>query len=276
MQITFTLNNIVYTVNLGQAQDISIPVHFDEEQLSAFGGSPATVKSYQAGDFIGSVKDGGSCNCEVYTFSPHLNGTHTECVGHISSTPLHVMDLKQDTLLPATLISVMPVKAKDTKESYNPEPQPDDRVITREMLEKTLGKYSDDSMLKALVIRTLPNGIEKKTKDYNKELPPYFTKEAMKFIVEKNVQHLLVDMPSVDRLDDEGKLTNHRIFWGVSPKQKNITREEASRKTITELVYVAESIPDSIYFLNLQVAPFEADAAPSRPVLYPVLYEVSQ
>lgn len=276
MQITFTLNKIVYTVNLAQAQDISIPVHFDDEQLSAFGGPPAKMESYKSGEFLGNVAKGGSCNCEVYTFSPHLNGTHTECVGHISSVPIHVNDLTQDALLPATLITVSPVKAKDTKETYSTKPAPDDLLITKDMLEKTLNKYSDGSMLKALVIRTLPNDVDKKVKNYNESMPAYFSNEAMRFLVSKNVQHLLVDTPSVDRLDDDGKLSNHRIFWGVSAKQKKIAIEDASQKTITELVYVAASIPDSIYFLNLQVAPFEADAAPSRPVLYPVLYEVSQ
>ena len=274
MQITFTLNKITYTVNLAQAQDISIPVHFDEPQLSAFGGPPATMEAYKAGDFVGDVSQGGSCNCEVYTFSPHLNGTHTECVGHISQTRLNVNDLTQDALLPATLVTVTPVLAKSTKEGYDPTPDDNDRLITRHALEKALDGKAPD-MLKALVIRTLPNDEDKKTTDYSEKTPPYFSREAMKYIVSLGVQHLLVDMPSVDRMNDEGKLVNHRIFWEVPARKTRISREEASRKTITELIYVPDSIPDSIYFLNLQIAPFKADAAPSRPVLYPVLYEVT-
>ena len=37
---------------------------------------------------------------------------------------------------------------------------------------------------------------------------------------------------------------------------------------MTELIYVPEEIPDGRYLLNLQIADFTSDAAPSRPVLF--------
>jgi hypothetical protein len=40
--------------------------------------------------------------------------------------------------------------------------------------------------------------------------------------------------------------------------------------TITEFIYVPDAIEDGTYFLELQLAPFENDASPSRPVLYKV------
>ena len=36
------------------------------------------------GDWVGDVKQGGSVNFRNISFNPHGNGTHTECVGHIS------------------------------------------------------------------------------------------------------------------------------------------------------------------------------------------------
>ena len=39
----------------------------------------------------------------------------------------------------------------------------------------------------------------------------------MEYIVELGINHLLVDLPSIDRIYDEGKLANHRIFWNVEP-----------------------------------------------------------
>jgi len=39
-------------------------------------------------------------------------------------------------------------------------------------------------------------------------------------------------------------------------------------RTITELIYVPNSVTDGEYLLELQVAAFENDASPSRPVLY--------
>ncbi len=38
--------------------------------------------------------------------------------------------------------------------------------------------------------------------------------------------------------------------------------------TITELIFVPNKIRDDDYILNLQIASFENDAAPSKPVLY--------
>jgi hypothetical protein len=39
--------------------------------------------------------------------------------------------------------------------------------------------------------------------------------------------------------------------------------------TITEMIYVPDNV-DGSYLLNLQIASFENDASPSKPVLYSV------
>jgi hypothetical protein len=39
---------------------------------------------------------------------------------------------------------------------------------------------------------------------------------------------------------------------------------------VTELAYAPDAAPDGLYLLDLQVPAFVADAAPSRPVLYPL------
>ena len=220
-------------VDLKKPIDISIPVSFGKKQLVAFEGPPAKRVAYKAGSFVGDTRHGGSCNCEVYTFSPHLNGTHTECVGHITKERIFVQNVG---FVMATLVTVTPKKG----------------LITADMLMKA-------NASEALIIRTLPNGKNKRTRNYAKTTPPYLTADAMRYIVSLGVQHLLVDFPSVDRVDDP-KLTAHRIFWA----------KNAKKKTITELVYVPDSAKDGSYLLNLQVAAFEADAAPSRPVLYKV------
>jgi len=233
MQMMIKIGKKNHSVDLASPLDISIPVSFGKKQLSAFGGAGATSKPYKAGTFIGDVRHGGSCNCELYTFSPHLNGTHTEGVGHLTRERLNV---PQVGLVSATLVTVKPKKG----------------LITEAMLQGI-------KPVDALVIRTLPNATNKKTRDYNKSEPAYLTAEAMHHIVKLGVQHLLVDVPSVDKVDDP-HLTAHRIFWA----------KNAKKKTITELIYVPSSIKDGHYLLNLQVAAFDADAAPSRPVLYKV------
>jgi kynurenine formamidase len=133
-----------------------------------------------------------------------------------------------------------------------------DWVITRESVEQRLASVE---CREALIIRTLPNDDSKRIRNYDvPTMPPYFLAEAMEFIVSLGVQHLLVDVPSIDRLDDGGKLANHRIFWHDAPK-----------RTITELIYVPNHLKDGCYLLNLQIAPFMADVAPSRPIVYELL-----
>ena len=90
----------------------------------------------------------------------------------------------------------------------------------------------------------------------------------MQFIVECGFDHLLVDLPSIDRLHDEGRLSNHRIFWEVEQGKFETNEYTRNYSTITELIYVPNTIQDGSYLLNLQIAPFASDASPSRPILF--------
>ena len=45
-------------------------------------------------------------------------------------------------------------------------------------------------------------------------------------------------------------------------------QNERMDASITEMIYVPDEIEDGTYLLELQFAPFENDASPSRPVLY--------
>ena len=254
-----------YRIDFSKEIDISIPVSFDNNQFIAFGAEPASSRFYGGKDFTVSVESGTGCNCPVFTFSAHLHGTHTECVGHISKQD-HI--IQETALIPpfinVQLITVAPVPAKNCGESYKPEFDDNDMVITKVMLQQKFNKDCE-----ALVIRTMPNSSDKLTRDYDKNSPPFFTNEAMDFIVEKNVQHLLVDMPSIDRLHDDGLLSNHHIFWNVEQGSHNVA--EPSPKTITEFIYVPDTISDGNYVLNLNIGNIRSDATPSRPVLYEVL-----
>ncbi len=246
--------------------DLSIPLSFGGSQLRCFGAPPAQERTYVAGSFTGDVRRGGSCNCATYTLTPHCNGTHTECVGHITGERLSIHELCRDALLSALLISVEPQSASSTTEHSHPAPQPGDFLVSRSAIE-TAVQATDAGQFEALVIRTLPNDDSKRTRDYGSCPAPYFSAAAMEWIVQRGIQHLVVDLPSVDRAEDEGILTAHRIFWGMP--RGSTALEAATRRTatITELAYIHSSIPDGFYLLNLQIAPFASDAAPSRPIL---------
>lgn len=238
--------------------DISIPLRFNEAQPTFFGASAASAEPITAGSFVGDVRHGGSCNCSVHTLAPHCNGTHTECVGHITQERLSVRDLAIRHWSAALLISV------------TPEASADDRIISLNALRGAVGNASLHDY-QALVVRTLPNDSSKLTRNYDAgPMPPYFSIEAMNHIVEHDIDTLVVDLPSIDRAQDGGKLAAHRIFWGMpagSTSAATVTRQHA---TITEMAFIDDTVADGPYLLNLQVPPFVIDAAPSRPILLPL------
>jgi hypothetical protein len=137
-----------------------------------------------------------------------------------------------------------------------------DRVILRQQLEEAL----EHGEAEALVIRTLPNETDKLRRHYSGTNPPYLHHEAVEYLVGCGIEHLLIDLPSVDREEDEGKLLAHKAFW------KYPGTVEAGRRhcTITELIYVPDEIPDGLYLLQMQITSLEIDASPSKPVLYSI------
>lgn len=101
-------------------------------------------------------------------------------------------------------------------------------------------------------------------------MPAYFTTAAVSALVDVGIEHLLVDLPSVDRYHDEGRLAAHRMFWGLPAGSRRASEAARANATITEMIFVPDSVADGDYLLNLQVPPFAADAAPSRPLLFPL------
>ena len=260
------IDNRKYRVQLTKAQHIGIPLNFRGEQPNLFGAPDASAQVLESGTFIGSKAAGGSCNVASINLVPHCNGTHTECIGHISSKVEAVHECLEDSFIPATLISVDPVLACESQENYLPNKENSDRFVTRASLEKALSKVSE-SFKQALIIRTLPNPISKMTAHYGPSLQPAFLSlDAMKYLVDSNIKHLLVDFPSVDKMYDKGMLNNHHCFWGLESEQAAADY----KKSITEMIYVPSEISDGKYFLNLQIPAFMSDAAPSRPILYPL------
>ncbi|MCC7157900.1 MAG: cyclase family protein, partial [Ignavibacteria bacterium] len=245
----------------------SIPLVFNGAQPNIYDADKAVSKPCEIGTFIGDTRLGGSCNFEEYRLIAHCNGTHSECIGHITDERVSIQKILKDAFIPSTLITVTPLKANDSADSYNPVKNADDILITESSLRDEL-KSADSDFLKGLIIRTLPNDDSKRSRQYMNKLPPFLSIEAMKYIVSLGVQHLLLDIPSVDRTFDEGKLTSHHIFWNVKESSHYITMESRIQNTITEMVYIPDEIKDGNYLLNIQIAPFMSDASPSRPLLF--------
>jgi kynurenine formamidase len=270
------INNQTYKIDSDNPIDVSIPLNFNGAQPNAYDVEKATSKPCEAESLIGDTRRGGSCNFEQITFIPHCNGTHTECVGHITNERISVHNCLKDPFIFSTLITVEPETTNETNETYAIGSSENDKVITRKTIEKALRNLENpkskiqNPKSDGLIIRTLPNDESKKTRRYMEQTPPFFSTEAMKYIAGKNVKHLLVDLPSIDRAFDEGKLSNHRIFWNIEAESFELSEKSLKSNTITEMIFVPESVEDGAYLLNLQIAAFQSDASPSRPILFKI------
>lgn len=248
MQISLTYRNVNYEIDLDQYHDISIPINGNRIGLKAWYLDSPEISPVIDGNFIGEVAQGSSVNFRNIEFNPHAHVTHTECMGHISEKIYSVNQNLKEHYFVTELVSVEPKTVGE------------DSVIEKSQLTELL----EDKKPKAIIIRTLPNDASKRTTNYSHTNPTYLDSEAAEWLREIGVEHLLIDTPSVDREVDNGELKAHKAFW-------NFPNTDRLHCTITEFVYIENSIDDGMYLMNLQVAPIENDASPSRPILHKMI-----
>ncbi|WP_299117785.1 cyclase family protein [uncultured Winogradskyella sp.] len=248
MIATIQLKSKKIKIDLSNPLDISIPIRHGEKNVNAWYIGPPKIEPEQFDGDIVSVSEGASVNFNTITFNPHSHGTHTETVGHIIAEKHSINKALKQFFFLTEVITVAPEKSNE------------DFVISAKQLRFAIG----NKLREAIVIRTIPNQKDKKTMQYSNTNWPYLTQDAIEYLVKKGVKHLLIDQPSVDREKDGGELRSHHTFWNT----KGDIRKDA---TITEFIYVSNKIDDGCYMLNLQIAPFENDATPSKPILYKVL-----
>ena len=231
--------------------DISIALSASDKNPRAWYVDPPSIEPGRTEHYIGSVKEGGSVNFRDIKFNPHGHGTHTECLGHITKEVHSVNNVLTNFFFNARLVSILPKRI--TRENGDV-----DFVIGPDQIDLT--NFEGE----ALVVRCLPNDGNKLHSNYSDTNPPYFDLSCVDKLLTANIDHLLIDLPSVDRESDGGELVFHHAFWEV-PQRPNFKR------TITEMIFVDNSIEDGDYILEIQMAPFQNDASPSRPVLYQIL-----
>jgi len=247
MKTRVHLSGKVYEADLSRPLDISIPLVEGTDAVNCFFAPPVEFIPVREGNFVGSTRLGGPLNFMNVRVNPHGNGTHTECVGHISREAHTINQTLRQFHFPARLISLFPQRTEGG-----------DRILYRAQLEEAL---ADTPSTPALAIRTLPNDELKRKRQYSGTNPPYLQADAARWLADQGVDHLLIDLPSVDREEDGGALLAHRAFW----RYPQAVRKQA---TLSELIFVNNSISDGLYLLNLQISSFEMDASPSKPVLY--------
>ncbi|MET0291556.1 MAG: cyclase family protein [Steroidobacteraceae bacterium] len=231
----------------GRAWSLARTLDFEGRHPRAFGAPRASTTPLTVGSFTGDVTRGGSCNCRSVTLVPHCNGTHTESAAHLTREPLDLAALVPLEPLPGLLLHVS-VEACDG-----------DAVITASALERQWRATDRDA--RVLVLRT---GVADEVSDN----PPYVSLAAMELIVARGIDHLVVDLPSVDRADDGGRLAAHRVFFGLPDGSTRLADARRPHATITELAAIPHDCPTGACYVQLQVTPWTGDAVPSRPVLF--------
>ena len=204
-------------------------------------GSPQ-IGPLEVGGAVYSVSSGAAVNFDHIKFAPHAHGTHTETLGHIDENQLVIEELRLPLFMPCKLI-------RPSLETID-----GDQVLTEKALD-----LCDYEGVKALVIRLNPN--KEYPINYDHTNWPYLSELATKRLVEAGVEHLVLDVPSIDKEKDQGALLSHRAFWKLSETSR-------TSATITEFAQIPANLPVGNYLLQLQVAPIRSDAAPSRPILF--------
>lgn len=256
MTCSLTYRDHTYSFDPAAPLDLSLPLGPGPEQVNCFWAEPVSIEAIRVGSFVGSVRAGGSTNYQRVSLTPHGNGTHTECYGHIASEA-------PEATLPACLTRFLFV-AELVSLPLRPAENGD--VLVR--LADVQAALADADAPEAVIFRTLPNDGDKRTRQYSGSNPPYPEPGIGAWLAGCGVQHWLLDLPSVDRELDEGRLENHHQFWCYPAA----ARREA---TITELIFVPDHVPDGRYLLNLQVTSLASDASPSKPVLYALTLNVT-
>ena len=255
MLITFYHLDQKVNIDLNKGIDLSIPNSFDGKNPIFFNSKNPKVAYPKSNNFIGKISEGGTCNVPNVYLDIHCSGTHTECENHIKDSNIYINDVCPKSLIPSTLISVKSSTANTCLDNYHVQYEKNDSVIIKDHLMKKL--KNKNNYLDALIIRTSLNNSKKKIRDYDRYPAPFFSNDAIKFLLKLGVKHLLVDLPSIDKANDNGKLGNHHIFF-----QKG--------KTISEFLYIPDQVNDGFGYLQIQIPNWSLDAAPSRPIFYPI------
>jgi kynurenine formamidase len=247
MKAIIEYNSRKIQIDVSKPIDISIAIDASKLNVNAWYLDDPKIEPEVINDYEVSVKNGAVVNFNSINFNPHSHITHTECVGHITKKVHSVNQNLKHYFHLAEVITVAPLEING------------DFIIATKQLKMALRNKKRD----AVIIRTLPNLEDKKSARYSNSNPTYLLEETAIFLREKGIKHLLVDLPSVDKEKDEGRLLAHNAFW-------NTEGELRMDATITEFIYVPNTVKDGEYLLNLMIAPFENDATPSKPILYEI------
>lgn len=245
MKISFEVNGVNYNLQTDKVYDISIGIK-KQNNVNCYHLDEPTFSYFENEFFVGSLKKGGSVNCEKMSFYAHASGTHTECALHVLDASFTMLEVQVPIMQLGKLITIQPKLIGE------------DKFIDEEVL----SHLTNTEQATALVVRTLPNQNFKKHFKYAGTNPPFFTVNGIRKIKDLGFKHILTDLPSIDKEQDEGLLAAHKQ-WFLTNHAPDIER------TITEFVFADNSIADGLFGVAIRVPKIETDAVPSSVLIYP-------
>jgi hypothetical protein len=181
MQLNIEWNGKSYRVQTENPIDLSIPLRNGNSNPNAFQIPHPVFEPIKVGDFVGSVAAGSSANCENLFINAHGNGTHTECIGHITKERITINQSLKEFFFVAQLLSLPKKPLFQNQEAL--------------LLKDAESKIRKD--ISALLLRSEPNGDEKKLMNYSGNVPACIEPALATHIAELGIKHLLVDLPQL-------------------------------------------------------------------------------
>lgn len=244
MKISIEQGGQSYSALLDSAVSLALPV---SNVKRAWYIDEPSFEPVVLGDWTGSVQAGGSVNFFNVGFNPHAHGTHTETAGHILPERHSIAQHFKDHLQLAMVVEAPPVEGVVLWETIAP-------------IVELLAQHNPT----AVIIKSVAQP-EAPTHQYSNTDWVYLEAKVGEELRNRGVRHLLIDQPSVDQEEDGGALACHRSFWGTDSGDVDLGR------TISELLHIPAAVQSGLYLLQMNVSAIDNDAAPSRPIIYPVL-----
>lgn len=254
------LRELLAKVDLSYGISLGVTPELERGTPQAYGIPPASSTFYKVNGRDVSLSAGAPINCSTLQITPHGNGTHTECSSHVAANETRIDRVSPKELLVAELITLRCEPLIASRETGPASARNDDDIITGKAIDTALSELDDG--LQALIVRV--DGVSTPHRNWSGTNPPYLTREAATALVRHGIEHLVIELPSIDREQDGGELLAHRAFWMIDEEGS----ERARTCTLTEMAFVPREVPDGPCVLRLDVIALPLDAAPSRPIIY--------
>ena len=179
-------------------------------------------------------------------------------MGHITADRRLISEITIAPLLPATMVSVAPVLLSSTDEAAAATTAMS--VISCALLERALADVTVAGFDQALVLRCV--AAPDASRAWSGTNPPYLTREAIDLLSRGPYQHLITDLPSLDREDDGGGVPNHRAWWGLAAGASKSSEARFAQRTVTEMAFIAPDHPDGPWLSACSQRPWRVTQRP--------------